>query len=96
MRYYLQVEGEESEGQNKIKMNSSVYEIRGCYGSQKMVEVESMLDAKTAKQNARARNQRSADGSGMSLRAWMKEKSNNAEGVCFSARSGKDGYRYGV
>lgn len=75
-------------------MNSSVYEIRGCYGSQKLIEVETLLDAKTAKQHARARNQRTADGCGMSLWAWLNSRDSNPEGLCFSGRSGKDGHRY--
>lgn len=77
-------------------MKSSVYEIRGCYGSQKLVEVDSLLDHKTAKRRARDRNQSRADGAGMSLRAWLAAKGANLEGVYISGRSGRDGYRYGV
>lgn len=70
-------------------MNSSVYQIRGCYGSQQYIEVESNLSFKDARREARLRNQSNADGLGITLREYL--NTINPEGRFSSGRSGQDG-----
>jgi len=75
-------------------MKSSVYEVRGCAGSRKIYEVETLLTADEARRRARERNQAHADGCGMSYRAYSRDRC-GGEGWFFGMRSGKDGYAAG-
>jgi hypothetical protein len=69
-------------------VNSSVYQIRGCKGSQKAVEIEWGLNALDAKRRATALNKANADGLGLSYRAY-RNRSFGDEGWHYSGRSGK-------
>jgi hypothetical protein len=69
-------------------MKSSVYEVRGCIGSQNYREISTHDSKKEADQDAKRRNEERAGMQGKSLREFMKKI--NDEGKFFAGKSGFD------
>ena len=72
-------------------MKASVYEVRGCMGSQSYKEVAQFDTMKEAIADEIERNEERAGMEGKSLREFMAEL--NHEGHFFAGKRGLDGWR---